>query len=548
MSDRPSCVRWWVLGVTTLASFLLYLDRMCVNFAAKSITVEFQATLYEGWFVGAFFWSYALFQVPSGMLSDRFGIRRMLVLYILSWSVFTAVLGLAQSFWLLIVFRLLCGLAQAGAYPSAARAVRDWMPFAQRGTASSIVALGGRIGGAAAPLLTAPLMVTFALWNSGPEFRAQEILDPKLLRNVLEQHGIGPLPAEDGNTLAEFLNALDLATYFTRELPPERRDQLPLEVHKLLRRHADEWESMSPQAKARLHRQLWEQWIPKAFTKLEARGWRPVMVVYGAVGLLVAAAFWVVFRETPATHPWTNDAERKLIGRASVSSEVSVREPFPWKIVLMDRGLWGNCLMQFGTNVGWVFLATTLPRYLEDVHHVPVLQRGLLASLPAFAALPALLFGGPWTDWFTHRYGRRWGRRLPIVASRFLAVAAYGLCVLVLFGLAGPLSGTTAITLALIGACLASIATDLGVPATWAYAQDVGGRHTAAILGWGNMWGNLGAAAAPPLYSWVLGKDPGIQEWMLVFGVCAGGFLAAAVGALGMDASRPIDHRPQTSP
>lgn len=540
MSNRPSSVRWWVLGVTTWASFLLYLDRMCVNFAAKSITVEFQATQYEGWFVGAFFWSYALFQVPSGMLSDRFGIRRMLVIYILAWSVFTAVLGLAQSFLLLIVFRLLCGLAQAGAYPSAARAVRDWMPFTLRGTACSIVALGGRIGGAAAPLLTAPLMVAFALWGTGPEFRPEEILDADLLRNLLRQQGFPQVPDGDARHLADFLNRTDLASVLTRDWPPERQRELPFEVQRTLRQ-VPTTGTVSPAERARWNRQLWEQWIPRAFSKLEARGWRPVMIVYGAAGILVAAAFWVVFRETPALHPWTNAAERELIGSAPAGAAPRSREPFPWKVVLSDVGLWGNCLSQFGTNVGWVFLATTLPRYLEDVHHVPVLQRGVLASIPAFAALPALMLGGPWTDWFTRRWGRRWGRRLPIVASRFLAVAAYGLCILVLAGLAGPLAGTFAITLALVGACLVSVATDLGVPATWAYAQDVGGRHTAAILGWGNMWGNLGAAAAPPLYSWVLGRNPEIREWMLVFAVCAGGFLAAACGALWMDASRPVD-------
>src|SRR5581483_5980472 len=164
---------------------------------------------YDGWFIGAFFWSYALFQVPSGMLSDRFGIRRMLVVYILAWSAFTAALGIAYSFWLLIVFRLLCGLAQAGAYPSAARAIRDWMPFAQRGTASSIVGLGGRFGGAIAPALTAPLMVYFALQTAGPEFRIDEILDSTT----------GPSRQE---LLAE-LNSLDVLTIHSenRPLPPE---------------------------------------------------------------------------------------------------------------------------------------------------------------------------------------------------------------------------------------------------------------------------------------------------------------------------------------
>ncbi len=66
-----------------------------------------------------------------------------------------------------------------------------------------------------------------------------------------------------------------------------------------------------------------------------------------------------------------------------------------------------------------------------------------------------------------------------------------GLCLL--FDETDPLRVT--MYLALVG-----FATDLGIGAVWAYAQDVGGRNCGAVMGWANMWGNLGAASRP--FSW----------------------------------------------
>ena len=69
-----------------LMAFLLYLDRFCVSFAADYIKEDLDLSQAQmSWFLSAFFWSYALAQVPSGWLSDRYGARIMLVIYILSW-------------------------------------------------------------------------------------------------------------------------------------------------------------------------------------------------------------------------------------------------------------------------------------------------------------------------------------------------------------------------------------------------------------------------------------------------------------------------------
>jgi nitrate/nitrite transporter NarK len=85
-----------------------------------------------------------------------------------------------------------------------------------------------------------------------------------------------------------------------------------------------------------------------------------------------------------------------------------------------------------------------------------------------------------------------------------------------------------------------SFMTDLGIPAVWAFMQDVGGRHSAAIFGWANMWGNLGAGLTIVMVPKLLGPEGGPQNWNAVFMLCAAGYFVAGLAALGLKADEPI--------
>jgi ACS family glucarate transporter-like MFS transporter len=109
--------------------------------------------------VSAFFWVYALAQVPAGRLADRWGSRNALALYMIVWSSAMVGLALAGSLASLIAMRVALGLGQAGAYPSAAACLKRWMPLTARGVASGSVSMGGRGGGLLAHLVTPQLML-----------------------------------------------------------------------------------------------------------------------------------------------------------------------------------------------------------------------------------------------------------------------------------------------------------------------------------------------------------------------------------------------------
>src|SRR5438874_8668827 len=185
-AEKPSGVRYWIVGLATLMAVLLYLDRYCTSFTERFIKEELKLTNTQtSWLLGAFFISYGLGQLPSGWLSDRYGSRLMLTLYILIWSVMTGLMGLAGSFLLVMVFRLGLGLGQAGAYPTGALMISKWMPFSQRGLASGIVSTGGRLGAVLAPILTAFLLIAFMPSDKSPRLEPDDILDGRQLCNDL---------------------------------------------------------------------------------------------------------------------------------------------------------------------------------------------------------------------------------------------------------------------------------------------------------------------------------------------------------------------------
>ena len=116
----------------------------------------------QGDLLGAFFLTYALCQIPFGVLADRFGPRRVLTFSIAAWSAVTALTGFVDSFAGLIAIRLLLGASESGAYPAAAKLVKQWAGPTERGRYNSVITLGGRLGGAASPWLTTALVAALA--------------------------------------------------------------------------------------------------------------------------------------------------------------------------------------------------------------------------------------------------------------------------------------------------------------------------------------------------------------------------------------------------
>ncbi len=146
---RTTGVRRRVLAALCLLSFVTIIDRVCISAAKSDIAADLRIPdLTFGIVFGAFALGYALFMIPAGWTADRLGARRFLAAIVGLWSLFTLLTGMVTAVGMLIVVRFLFGAAEAGAYPTAARAIRTWLPRSERGLALGLLNTGSRLGAA----------------------------------------------------------------------------------------------------------------------------------------------------------------------------------------------------------------------------------------------------------------------------------------------------------------------------------------------------------------------------------------------------------------
>jgi len=163
---RRSFGRWYILVLICVMYLITYLDRVNISTAAPVISKEFGFDkITMGVIFSAFVWAYAIFQVPGGWLSDRFGARPVLATIVAYWSVMTAATAAATGALSFIVIRFLFGVGEAGAFPGATRAMQLWYPRSERGFVQGITHSASRLGAAIAPPLVVLIMTNLG-WRS----------------------------------------------------------------------------------------------------------------------------------------------------------------------------------------------------------------------------------------------------------------------------------------------------------------------------------------------------------------------------------------------
>ena len=125
-----SGVRWYVLGAVFFLAFITIVDRVCISAAKSAMSRELRISdLDFGAVFGAFALGYAVLMVPSGWLADKFGPRKFLTVTVALWSCFTLATGIVRTLAPLIAVRFAFGMAEAGAFPTATRALYNWFPI-----------------------------------------------------------------------------------------------------------------------------------------------------------------------------------------------------------------------------------------------------------------------------------------------------------------------------------------------------------------------------------------------------------------------------------
>jgi MFS family permease len=141
---------------------LTYLDRICMSLLGVRVKSEFHLSNTQfGWVLASFSLAYALFEIPTGILGDKWGPRKVIIRIVLWWSFFTALTGFATGLISLIAFRFLFGIGEAGTYPNAIIVASRWFPVKEIGRALVWVGMGSQIGSALAPLIIIPIAAAY---------------------------------------------------------------------------------------------------------------------------------------------------------------------------------------------------------------------------------------------------------------------------------------------------------------------------------------------------------------------------------------------------
>ncbi|MCY1286466.1 putative galactarate transporter [compost metagenome] len=164
--DRPTNVRWRIFLILLLLAAINYIDRASLSVALPLISAEFELTpALEGLMLSAFFWSYALMQIPSGMLLDRFQARTIVGIATVGWGAFQALAAGAHNWITLLITRIGLGVAESPIMPAGAKLNGAWLTPNERGRGATLVDGGAPLGTALGAIIIAGLITWFDSWR-----------------------------------------------------------------------------------------------------------------------------------------------------------------------------------------------------------------------------------------------------------------------------------------------------------------------------------------------------------------------------------------------
>ncbi len=136
---HPPRRRWriaWLLGLGVLVN---YFDRVNLSVSQVALYTTFGiSSVTFGYLSGAYNFTYAVCQLPIGVILDRFGIRRVGIASTFLWSVASFAAAISPSVGGLFGARFLLGVGEAPTFPANAKAIGRWFPPQERSFATSL--------------------------------------------------------------------------------------------------------------------------------------------------------------------------------------------------------------------------------------------------------------------------------------------------------------------------------------------------------------------------------------------------------------------------
>src|SRR4030067_2687662 len=150
--EKPGNFRWTICALLFFATTINYIDRQILGILAPELQKIIGWSEVEyGYIVTAFQTAYALGLLLFGRFIDRYGHRIGYSIAILVWSVAALAHAAARTAFGFGIARFTLGLGEAGNFPSAIKAVAEWVPKKERALASGIFHAGCNVGAVIAP-------------------------------------------------------------------------------------------------------------------------------------------------------------------------------------------------------------------------------------------------------------------------------------------------------------------------------------------------------------------------------------------------------------
>jgi len=139
--------RFNILTMVFFTVVINYLDRSNISVAAPALREDLGIdTIKMGYIFSAFGWTYALLQIPGGIIADKIKSRILYAFILTFWSIATLLQGLANSFIILFGLRASIGVFEAPSYPINNLVVSRWFPESERASAIAVYTSGQFLG------------------------------------------------------------------------------------------------------------------------------------------------------------------------------------------------------------------------------------------------------------------------------------------------------------------------------------------------------------------------------------------------------------------
>ncbi|WP_025733288.1 MFS transporter [Carnimonas nigrificans] len=166
-SQKRTNVRWYIFLIMLLLGTINYIDRVSLSVALPDIAREFEINEAQviGIIQSGFFWAYALMQIPSGMLADRFRKRAIIAAATVGWGIAQASVALCTGTYSLFAARVALGITESPIMPAGAKLMGVWLHPNERARGAMLLDGGAPLGTALGAIVISALISFFGDWR-----------------------------------------------------------------------------------------------------------------------------------------------------------------------------------------------------------------------------------------------------------------------------------------------------------------------------------------------------------------------------------------------